>query len=53
MGRPAALPRPTSLRDLQGDKHRLRLRYKLTLTFLLVAVWSWWQTHTVGVRSID
>lgn len=38
MGRPAALPRPTSLRDLQGDKHRLRLRYKLTLTFLLVAV---------------
>jgi len=37
-GRPAARPRPTSLRDLQGDKHRLRLRYKLALTFLLVAI---------------
>ncbi len=23
----------------------------LTLGFLLVAVWSWWQTHTVGVLA--
>jgi hypothetical protein len=29
---------PTSLRDLLGDKHRLRLRYKIALTFVLVAI---------------